>query len=47
MKSQEKRINNKNSILLIYRLLEGNTERFILMACLQLGYTQQEVALML
>lgn len=47
MEGENKRVNNKNSVILIYRLLDNNTDRLIVMACLQLGFTQQEVALML
>lgn len=43
----ERQIDNQNATLLCYRLLDDVVDKFIVMACLQLGYKQREVSLML
>lgn len=40
-------IDSRNAIVLMYRIIEKDTDKFIVMACLQLNYTQEEVGRML
>lgn len=40
-------LQNHNYIIFCYRIIDDPTDKFILMACLQLGYSQGDVARML
>lgn len=47
MKHVDNQLQAHNHVIFAYRILENAEDKFILMACLQLGYTQDDVAKML
>jgi hypothetical protein len=36
----------KNQVVFLYSILDNDTDRFILMSCLHMGYNQEDVAMM-
>jgi DNA-directed RNA polymerase specialized sigma24 family protein len=40
-------LDSRNAVVLMYRILEKDRDKFIIMACLQLNYSQEEVGRML
>lgn len=47
MENIDKQLQTHNHVIFAYRVLENAEDKFILMACIQLGYTQEDVAKML
>lgn len=47
MENIDKQLQTHNHVIFAYRVLEDVEDKFVLMACLQLGYTQEDVAKML
>lgn len=47
MERTEELIQSHNYVILVYRILDDPVDKFIVMACLQMGYTQDDVARML
>jgi len=43
----EEQVNNINCVVFVYKLIEDPADKFILMAGIQLGYTQDMIARML
>lgn len=47
MEFVDEQLQTHNHVVLAYRILESAEDKFILMACVQLGYPQHDVARML